>query len=344
MMMFVIRTDWCTLSQMTTMHQPLEYLVIGNLDDSVVARTKYTLLDYDGTIVRPKDGRRFPKDPSDWEYTSDNVKSRLLHLEEDGHRLLVYTHQSKPWKREHILKSLKSLGLGCIEVFICWYNRGQALPPWSKPHRDMFDYSCKLASGIPSQLPAYTIFVGDAAGRTGDHADSDLFFAKSIGVTFKTPEEFFTWNPSWLYPDISSWCSTGPEVIVLCGSPASGKTTFSKYLVDNLDNAFAFHGDDYKSNLKKLLNDAKMAVTQGKTVIIDMTMRTRKSRDQVPSSIGAGHRIRTVYFDISKTTSLRLNQQRENRVPAIAIHSYFKHFEPLGDDESRLLSIVKVTD
>lgn len=36
-----------------------------------------------------------------------------------------------------------------------------------------------------------SFFVGDAAGRPGDHSDSDKAFADAIGIPFMTPEEVF---------------------------------------------------------------------------------------------------------------------------------------------------------
>jgi len=41
-------------------------------------------------------------------------------------------------------------------------------------------------------------FVGDAAGRPGDHSDTDKVFAKAVGMQFYTPEEAFgAERPPW---------------------------------------------------------------------------------------------------------------------------------------------------
>jgi len=37
----------------------------------------------------------------------------------------------------------------------------------------------------------FSFFVGDAAGRKGDHSDSDLRFAQAIPLKFYTEREFF---------------------------------------------------------------------------------------------------------------------------------------------------------
>lgn len=36
-----------------------------------------------------------------------------------------------------------------------------------------------------------SFYVGDAAGREGDHSDCDKGFAEGVGIRFLTPEEYF---------------------------------------------------------------------------------------------------------------------------------------------------------
>lgn len=36
-----------------------------------------------------------------------------------------------------------------------------------------------------------SFFVGDAAGRVGDHSDTDRKWAMNVGIPFLTPEEYF---------------------------------------------------------------------------------------------------------------------------------------------------------
>ncbi|RAL64556.1 hypothetical protein DID88_002030 [Monilinia fructigena] len=92
-----------------------------------------------------------------------------------------------------------------------------------------------------------SIFVGDAAGRDAsterpkDFSCSDRNFAENIGIKFYTPEEYFlreapkpftrTFEPA----DYSSGNTTAPpkykkgsptDVVILCGSPGAGKSTF----------------------------------------------------------------------------------------------------------------------
>jgi len=67
--------------------------------------------------------------------------------------------------------------------------------PHRKPGRGMWDLfvSTLAASSSSGVTPdaSLTTYVGDAAGRLEDFADSDKKFAKAAGLKFLTPEEFF---------------------------------------------------------------------------------------------------------------------------------------------------------
>ncbi|KAL1998240.1 hypothetical protein VTN02DRAFT_6553 [Thermoascus thermophilus] len=54
------------------------------------------------------------------------------------------------------------------------------------------DYDLDDGEGVDLQG---SFFVGDAAGRPGDHSCSDRDFAANVGIAFKTPEEFFLGAP-----------------------------------------------------------------------------------------------------------------------------------------------------
>ena len=44
------------------------------------AKTKIASFDFDGTIIRTKSKRRFPKDKDDWELHNDNGNCFWIHL------------------------------------------------------------------------------------------------------------------------------------------------------------------------------------------------------------------------------------------------------------------------
>lgn len=95
---------------------------------------------------------------------------------------------------------------------------------------------------------ASSFFVGDAGGRPAgsnikaDHSCSDRDFASNVGIQFKTPEEFFlkeepraysrtleprTYLKEMVDSAMTPFCKANPlDIIVFCGSPAAGKSTF----------------------------------------------------------------------------------------------------------------------
>jgi len=95
-------------------------------------------------------------------------------------------------------------------------------------------------------------YVGDAAGRYNgkpkDHSCADRLFAANLGLKFYTPEEFFLGKKSAAYelpefnprlllespakplfePTDADLNKNWPELIVMVGYPASGKSQFVK--------------------------------------------------------------------------------------------------------------------
>ena len=96
-----------------------------------------------------------------------------------------------------------------------------------------------------------SFFVGDAGGRPAtsqvkaDHSCSDRNFAANVGIDFKTPEEYFlneeprdyirTFDPRTYLQEVADsaesvsvpFTRANPlDLIILCGSPGAGKSTF----------------------------------------------------------------------------------------------------------------------
>nr|XP_033511712.1 polynucleotide 3'-phosphatase ZDP [Nicotiana tomentosiformis] len=79
-----------------------------------------------------------------------------------------------------------------MQVFIaCGLSNSKPEDPFRKPKIGMWNIMKKQFNfGISIEMDK-CFYVGDAAGRQGDHSDVDIRFAQAIGLKFYVPEEFF---------------------------------------------------------------------------------------------------------------------------------------------------------
>jgi len=224
------------------------------------------------------------------------------------------------------------------------------------------------------------IYVGDAAGRaknwkTGakkDFSCGDRTFASNVGVTFKTPEEYF-FNED---PAPFEWESQEPikflesmqkdlelmvggknpvpakeqEMIVLVGRPASGKSTFAKKHV--VPHGYVHVNQDTFKTKEKCIKIARESVESGKSVIIDNTNPTADVRSNyVQIAEKQGIPIRCFVFQTDPELAYHLNFYREKfegtrRVPDVAYNQFkSKYDEPdLGEGFQEIKKINWIPD
>ncbi|KAI9867300.1 MAG: hypothetical protein M1813_009578 [Trichoglossum hirsutum] len=220
--------------------------------------------DLDSTIIRSASGNKFGKDASDWKWWNDVVPSTLMNLHTEGYLLVVFTNQgavslksdSKTIKRDQknlaTFKGRVTASLNRLDFPIFVYA-ATSRDKYRKPRTGMWEEMLRDfdLNGASLDLES-SFFVGDAAGRPAidggsqDFSCSDRDFAANIGIQFYTPEEFFLKEPSKSFTRdfdpamylnksrVSSATSNNPlfskenliDIVMFCGSPGSGKSTF----------------------------------------------------------------------------------------------------------------------
>ena len=143
-------------------------------------RKKIAAFDFDHTLVVPREGRRFPKDATDYMWLTPNVPDVLQSFYKKGYMIVIFTNQSKPWKADQIRAAMNELRIPvtiCIAIDKAEY----------KPSRILFD--TVIADKVWDKKASF--FVGDALGRKGDWSDSDAKFAEAVGIKTRTPEYMF---------------------------------------------------------------------------------------------------------------------------------------------------------
>lgn len=299
-------------------------------------RQKVAAFDYDWTLVRPKNNRRFPKDADDWQWFRQSVLHVLKRYYDEGYGIFVFTNQTKEWKKQHILNSLSTLNIPMTIVIA--YDLAEHKPNPSMFHAAMDGKKFK---------PESSFFVGDALGRKGDFADTDRGFADNIGVKVLAPEDVFPLEGDeggkFLSPEEAQKLvkpSSSQEIVVMAGYPGSGKSTIAKHLGDH--GYAVVDGDVYKTDANRL-KVGRAALVEGKSVVFDATNLTKEKRSiYVRLANELVLPVRCVYVSASVTRAMEQNMKRpkEKQVPRVAYYKMQKTFEEPTEDEGFKLVVV----
>ncbi|GIL69987.1 hypothetical protein Vretimale_10021 [Volvox reticuliferus] len=157
--------------------------------------TKIAAVDLDGTMVNTKSAAQFPKDESDYKWFNKSTPSVIRGYHESGHKVVIFTNQGgiKSAITGKMAEKVKGridavvaeLGIP-VQVFAATMD-----DLYRKPETGMWDFFCQGHNGGVKPDLSKSFYVGDAAGRPGDFADSDKAFAAAIGIRFRLPEEEF---------------------------------------------------------------------------------------------------------------------------------------------------------
>lgn len=254
--------------------------------------------DLDGTLIGSvRDG---------FTHVNINIKNKLIELSKTSD-IVIFTNQfAAPKNIESILSQI----LSELEIPVRLYAALKK-DEFRKPEKGMFNL-------LPKKYKKVT-FVGDAAGREGDFSDSDLVFAKNIGATFKTPEEFF---------DYSFEIPEEIQLIILVGFPASGKTTLVKSHLEKID--FVSVSRDELGTIPRCVKRAKELLKEGRSVVIDNLNATRDARKMF---IFPGVNTGCIRINKGMLECMSRNENRENKVPKIVFYKFRKSFEDPSVDE-----------
>lgn len=259
--------------------------------------------DFDDTLVTTASGNRFSRDAQDWKWWHASVPEKLKQLHEDGVHVVVMSNQGAvklhpdPKTLKGDMKSLNNFKgkvtsvLTRLDLPITLYAAtGADLN--RKPRAGMWQLLLEDLNLEDSNIDhEHSIFVGDAAGREGDklrgvrkdHSSSDRDLATNIGISFSTPEEYFlneapkpffrVFEPS-LYldhktDDASFTKQNTLDIVLFCGSPGAGKSTF--YWTHLQPLGYERVNQDILKTRDKCMMVATQYIEAGKAVAVDNT-------------------------------------------------------------------------
>ena len=171
---------------MWTRHESL-YIYISPTLNALDKIENIACFDLDWTLVKPKSSK-FPKNFSDNIIMTNRVKI-LKDLIKMDFTIVIFTNQ-KVTSRESLQDKIKRMQdiiskFESNEITVILLMATEE-DKYRKPHTGMWLYLNSLLRGIKNGF-----YCGDAAGRPNDFSDSDLMFAKNIGMAFHLPEDVF---------------------------------------------------------------------------------------------------------------------------------------------------------
>jgi bifunctional polynucleotide phosphatase/kinase len=323
---------------------------------------KVAFFDLDYTLIKPKSGRKFPKDKDDYIYMYENVIESLNEYILDKYMICIISNQNgllKEDKKEkfediiyklnHIFKDIQDKNSLCI-FLACGENY------YRKPHTGAFHFYESFYETKINKKSSF--FCGDALGRKDDFSASDYYFALNCGLKCYSPETMFENNSSkkveynmnikrnFLEEAISNKRKKsfenlvneinniqGQKLIIMNGSMASGKSTFASYMNDNY-NYIAFQSDILGIKLKRNVeNFLKININ----VIVDATNITKVHRKiyiDLAKKINKDIQIICVYIPYNEELIHHLQHYRIEKsrglmsvLPEIALRVYKSKYE-----------------
>jgi len=340
----------------------------GELFDNTNSAIKVAAFDLDSTIITTISGNTFPKDKFDWKLFSPNVKSKLKQLVCEDFKIIFVTNQNgiskgKISKEDFLSKVdeiLERCGPEVMKSTLTIIATEDNI--YRKPCTAGWDYlfSGKKKGSVRKLDMGKSFYCGDAAGRLAtkgmkkDFSDSDLKFALNLGLRFCTPENFFKgkddtakiqmkdfdFDPRVLEisPENEVKFKTKlfgnkiiekPELIILIGSPGSGKSTVCARYFSN----YVHVNQDTLKTKQKCMEMCKKSLTDGKSAIVDAQNKKTDLRAEW-IQFGKHHgakSIRCVFIDMPKEFSMHMNRVRshcnEKSIPKIVINMFYKQLD-----------------
>lgn len=298
--------------------------------------------DFDSTLIIPHNGK-LAVSKSDF---SLNLTKEFIRDLKETHNVVIFSNQSRFNSNTEFrfLSVMKDLNID--HCFVATKK-----DEYRKPETGMWNFMKNLLKNNLSSLEHF--YVGDAGGRVNDFSDSDKLFAENIGIKFIHIDDYKKDKNSL----ISDEKSEKPEekfrdykfkflknkyqhIIIMVGAPASGKSTFCNFLIDNHN--FEIASNDIQKTKAKVNKKIKEVLLAGSNLIIDNTnpkQETRQSyldfidefEDERFENTNKKLKVSCIHMKTHKDECLRRNELRneDKKVPKIAIYTFFKRFEEI---------------
>ena len=304
--------------------------------DSKTSR-KVAAFDFDGTLALTTfhGTMRLPRD-----LIHPSIPATFRALHESGYRLVVFTNGATIGMRKNpeairnaILQKIDRAKAFCDQVkgvpirvlvatkFDKYRKQSTAdLQKGKGGGLGFWHHYVKYCSTVAPDVKQ-SFYVGDAAGRRGDHSDADSNFAEGVGLQFYDETQFFSGGldefavskstlycgsegtalPARLRNGAINWVKKeeeegeggdqGPVVVLLMGPPGSGKSTFAERLRRN--RKFVRVCQDELGSKDECERVMIQSLNSGMSVVVDRTNMNMPQRETW-TGLAAQMKVKTV--------------------------------------------------
>ena len=315
---------------------------------------KVLFADLDHTLITPKGKHVFPKSLDDWKWKNDAVVPKLKDMYNKGYEIVIVSNQKKMTKHEvntkatMIYKDLK-LPFVFISGHSDMYYRKPQLGLWEM----LIEYIFKDAKNIDMSS---SVFIGDS--------EADLYFARNTNVKFIHTDAFFLGIQDAKFAKIETaehpltkWVSntshnlpplrsSTKHLVVMVGSPASGKSYYSQELETK---GFVRINKDTMKTDKAIETAFNNGIKEGQNIVIDNTNPTKEARAKwITAAKKASYHITIVWMNFPISVVEYLDNYRiakyknqDYHVPIVAMRVYYKKLEEPTQQECDTLLEIK---
>jgi bifunctional polynucleotide phosphatase/kinase len=311
------------------------------------------IFDLDNTIIKTKSGKTFPINSDDWVFNYPNIPDVINSFDKT---LIGIISNQKGLKTDIQIKDWQSkLNNMMKRINVHFVFSSFKDDRFRKPMIGSWEYLKDILKGL--DVPNNNIlYVGDAAGRTGDHTDTDLKFAQNCNFKFSTPEKFFKikvpkQNLTISYPNLDYYTKIDftkiitsitnnfdnkKILITMIGFPGCGKSYLRKLFINKF-NKFKYNNKDDIKN--KVISD-NLVIKHNKDIdfiIDDNTNTNLKSRNELNKFYPNHYKI-GIYFNYDLELAMHLNYMRmfwygTELIKKVAYYALNKNFDIPSEKE-----------
>ncbi|KAL1234850.1 Uncharacterized protein TSPI_08864 [Trichinella spiralis] len=285
--------------------QQYDSVLIYNLQ-SVPGNSMIAAFDLFGSIVHGTSGNTYQRDMNAWTMSCDKVIPTLKKHVKEGYKIVIFTNQSGFSKKQLLIDDFKKK-IVAINRFLCvpFQCFAATADDWyQKPRPGMWELFCRMGNAGVEVDKDKSFFVGNAAGRIeeanvpADYSSTDRLFALNCGLKFWSSAQHYYDHPDpdyqisifrprtvfnrnmqhLMFPvDTPLPVADEPEIILLCGFPAAGKTFYAKRHLEPLGVKIISWEDD-NLTLEQCLSLVEETLRNDRAVVVDSTNPNADSR------------------------------------------------------------------